>query len=198
MSAMGARERGFTLVEVLIAVAIVALLSVLGYRALSALSGSEEKLSAEATRWRTLDLFFARLEADLRQAMPRSARLGDTREPAWLGATDAAGNGSLQFSRAGPEFVLEPSSAGARLGYRYRDGGVEVLYWASYDRPFGAAPTAYPLISGVSSFRLAYLAKDGSWLDTWPRAGEADLPRGVKVDLTLVSGETIERWLALR
>jgi general secretion pathway protein J len=190
--------RGFTLVEVVIAVAIVALLSVLGYRALSALSDSEEKLSAEATRWRTLDLFFARLESDLRQAMPRSARLGDTREPAWLGDTDAAGNGSLQFSRAGPEFVLEPSSAGARLGYRYREGGVEVLYWASYDRPFGAAPSVYPLISGVSSFRLAYLAKDGSWLDTWPRAGEADLPRAVKVDLRLVSGETIERWLALR
>ena len=198
MNAVVARERGFTLVEVLIAVAIVALLSVLGYRALSALSDSGEKLAAEATRWRTLDLFFARLEADLRQAMPRSARLGDTREPAWLADTDAEGNGSLQFSRAGPEFVLEPSSAGARLGYRYREGGVEVLYWASYDRPFGAAPTVYPLISGVSSFRLAYLAKDGSWLDTWPRAGEADLPRAVKVDLTLVSGETIERWLALR
>ena len=198
MNGFVAGERGFTLVEVLIAVAIVALLSVLGYRALSALSDSEEKLAAEATRWRTLDLFFARLEADLRQAMPRSARLGDTREPAWLAATDAGGNGSLQFSRAGPEFVLEPSSAGARLGYRYREGGVEVLYWASYDRPFGAAPTVYPLISGVSSFRLAYLAKDGSWLDTWPRAGEADLPRAVKVDLTLVSGETIERWLALR
>jgi type II secretion system protein J len=73
-----------------------------------------------------------------------------------------------------------------------------VLYWASYDRPSGAEPTAYPLISGVASFRLAYLAKDGTWLDLWPRAGEADLPRAVKVDLTLASGETIERWLALR
>ena len=28
--------------------------------------------------------------------------------------------------------------------------------------------------------------------------GEADLPRAVKADLTLASGETIERWLALR
>jgi general secretion pathway protein J len=188
---------GFTLVEVLIAVAIVALLSLLGYRALSALSDSEEKLSAEATRWRTLDLFFARLEGDLRQAIPRPARFAGTREPPWVGEADAAGNGVLAFSRAGPEFALEPSSAGTRLAYRFRNGSVEVLYWASYDRP-RVEPTAYPLISGVASFRLAYLAKNGSWLETWPHAGESDLPRAIKVDLTLASGETIERWLALR
>lgn len=192
------RAYGFTLIEVLIATAIVALLALLGYRAVAALSDSEDKLSAEATRWRTLDLFFARLEGDLRQAIPRPARSGGTREAAWAAADDAAGNGVLEFSRAGPEFTLEPSSAGARLEYRFRDGNVEVLYWASYDRPAGAEPAAYPLVSGVASFRLAYLAKDGTWLDLWPRAGEADLPRAVKVDLTLTSGETIERWLALR
>jgi general secretion pathway protein J len=189
---------GFTLTEVLIAVAIVALLSLLGYRALAALSDSESKLSAEATRWRTLDLFFARLEGDLRQAIPRPTRFADAHEPAWLGATDAAGNALLGFSRAGAEFALEPSSAGARLAYRYHDGSVEVLYWASYDRPRGVEPMVYPLISGVASFQVAYLARDGSWVDSWPRAGESDLPRAVKVDLTLASGETIERWLALR
>jgi general secretion pathway protein J len=191
-------KRGFTLVEVLIALAIVALLSLLGYRAVSALSDSEDKLSAEATRWRTLDLFFARLEADLREAIPRPARFSDTREPAWLGATDAAGNGLLAFSRAGPEFALEPSSAGSRLAYRFQGGAVEVLYWASYDRPRGVEAKAYPLITGVTGFRLAYLAKNGSWLENWPQAGEPDLPRAIKVDLTLDSGETIERWLALR
>ena len=189
---------GFTLVEVLIAVAIVALLSLLGYRALAALSESEARLSAEATRWRTLDLFFARLEGDLRQAVPRPARLGATREPPFAGTTDATGNALLEFSRAGPEFSLEPSSAGARMGYRFQDGTVDVLYWASYDRPQGIAPAAYPLISGVARFQLAYLAKDGSWLDTWPQPGEADLPRAVTVDLTLATGEKIERWLALR
>ncbi|HUH93011.1 MAG TPA: type II secretion system minor pseudopilin GspJ [Casimicrobiaceae bacterium] len=196
--AVSRRPRGFTLVEVLIAVAIVALLSLLGYRAIAALSDSETKLSAEATRWRTLDLFFARLEGDLRQAVPRPARLGGTREPAWAGATDATGNALLEFSRAGPEFTLEPSSAGARMGYRFHDGTVDVLYWASYDRPQSAAPAAYPLISGIARFQIAYLAKDGSWLDSWPQPGEADLPRAVKVDLALESGEKIERWLALR
>lgn len=193
----GAR-RGFTLLEVLLAIAIVALIAVLGYRALAALSDSETKLAAEATRWRTLDLFFARLEGDLRQAMPRPARWSEAREPAWLGAADPVGNSTLEFSRAGPEFTLEPHSAGQRLAYRLRNGSVEVLYWASYDRPRGVDPTPYALLDGITRFQLAYLTQGGVWADTWPRAGESDIPRAVKVDLTLSSGEAIERWLALR
>ncbi len=130
----------------LLAIGIVALIAALGYRALAALSESETRLTAEATRWRTLDLFFARLEADLRQAMPRPARLSDVVAPALLASADASGNSLLEFSRAGPEFALEPGSAGQRLAYRLRDGSIEVLYWASYDRPSGLEPTAYALL----------------------------------------------------
>jgi general secretion pathway protein J len=189
---------GFTLIEVLLAVAILALIAVLGYRAVAALSDSETKLAAEAARWRTLDLFFARLEGDLRQAMPRAARLSEAREPAWVGAADAEGNSALAFSRAGPEFTLEARSAGQRLAYRYRDGAVDVLYWATYDRPRSALPTAYTLLESVARFQLAYLTRDGAWADAWPRAGETELPRAIRVRLTLASGEVIERWLALR
>jgi general secretion pathway protein J len=198
MSPASAHRHGFTLIEVLLALAIVAVIALLGYRALSALSQSETRLTAEATRWRTLDLFFARLEGDLRQAMPRPARLGEARAPAWVGTADALGNGALEFSRAGPEFTLEPGSAGQRLAYRFNNGTIEVLYWAGYDRPREAQPAAYPLVSDVARFRLSYLASSGTWAEAWPLAREADLPRAVKVELTLASGEVIERWLALR
>ena len=43
----------------------------------------------------------------------------------------------LRFSRAGPEFTLEPGSAGQRIGYRLRNGAVEVLYWPHLDQPRG-------------------------------------------------------------
>ena len=195
---MRTRGRGFTLLEILIAIAIMATMAVLGYRALEAMTQSEARLSAEAARWRTLDLFFARLEGDLREAVPRNARLGESREPAWFATVDANGNALLAFSRAGPEFNLEPGSGGQRLGYRFRDGVIEVLYWATYDRVRGVEPTVYPLLSDVASFRLAYLDRDGVWLANWPPAGDADLPRGARVELVLANGESIERWLALR
>ena len=189
---------GFTLIEVLLALVILAVIAVLGYRAVAALSESETRLSAEAARWRTLDLFFARIEGDLRQAMPRPARLGDARVPAWVGSAEVNGNSTLEFSRAGPEFVLEAGSAGQRLTYGFRDGVVEVRYWASYDRPGNAAPTAYPLLADIAQFRLSYLTRSGQWSDVWPVSGEAPLPRAVRVQLALASGESIERWLALR
>jgi general secretion pathway protein J len=196
------RRRGFTLLEVLIAIAIVAVIALLGYRALAALSDAETHLAAEAARWRTLDLFFARLEGDMRQAVPRSARSGSTREAPWIslaanpGAT--GGSSALAFSRAGPEFNFEPGSAGQRLGYRLLNGNVEVMYWSSYDRPPDAQVTSYVLLTDIAQFRLTYLTRDDAWVDNWPVVGDTDLPRAVRVQLTLSSGEAIERWLALR
>ena len=191
--------RGFTLLEVLIAVAIVATMATLGYGALDSLSEGEARLSAEAARWGALDAFFARMEADMRQAVPRGARLGATRLPAWLGSVNSSdGSAVLEFSRAGPEFNVEPGSAGQRLGYRLRDDVVEVLYWPGYDRPTSLSPVSYALLGEVARFRLAYLSTNGAWSETWPAAGEPDLPSAVRVELTLASGDVIERWLVLR
>lgn len=198
MSPLRIHCRAFTLIEVLLALLILAVIAVLGYRAVAALSESETRLSAEANRWQTLDRFFARLEGDFRQAMPRPARFGETRAAAWVGSQDAAGNSTLEFSRAGPEFTLEAGSAGQRIGYDFRGGAVEVIYWASYDRPSNAEPAVFPLVTDIAQFHLSYLTRSGQWSDVWPLTGEADLPRAVRVQLTLVSGESIERWLALR
>ena len=113
--------------------------------------------AAEAARWRTLDLFFARLEGDLRAgdaacgALRRRTRAGVGR----LGRRD--GNAALAFSRAGPEFTLEPGSAGQRIGYRFRDGAIEVLYWAGYDRPRNVEPADYPLLAVSRSSASRYL-----------------------------------------
>jgi type II secretion system protein J len=116
----------------------------------------------------------------------------------WIGSADVDGNSALEFSRAGPEFALEVGSAGQRLTYAYREGTVEVRYWASYDRPRNAEPSAYALVSDIAQFHLSYLMRSGQWSDVWPLAGEAELPRAVRVQLALSSGESIERWLALR
>jgi general secretion pathway protein J len=193
-----APTRGFTLLELLVALTILALLSVLGYRAIASLSDSEFRLTEETQRWRSLDLLFTRLEADLRAAQPRDVRTGSATAPAWLGGPDFAGNALLAFSRAGPEFVPDVGSAGQRLGYRLREGAIEVLYWPYLDNGPGSAPTAHVLADGIARFRIDYLDRSGSWREAWPIAGEVPLPRAVRVELTLAGGETVERWLALR
>jgi general secretion pathway protein J len=189
---------GFTLIELLVALAILALLSVLGYRAVSSLTDSEVRLTEEATRWRVLDQFFTRLEADMREALPRPARTEGGIEPAWVGNTTADGNAELRFSRAGAEFALEAGSAGQRIGYRFRDNAVEIVYWPYPDVSPAATPVSYVLASGISRFHIDYLDPAGGWRDRGPMRDDPPLPRAVRVELVLGSGETIERWLTLR
>lgn len=192
------RLRGFTLVELLIALAILSLLAVLGYRAVASLGQTEARLAFEAGKWRTLDTLFSRVEGDCRQAIARDVRTGDRVDPAWLGTIDGDGNSVLLISRAGPEFVLEPGSAGQRIGYRLRAGNLEVLYWPALDNPADAAATAYVLASNVAAVRLAYLDTAGTWRARWPVFGEPAIPRGLQITVTLASGEHIERWMALQ
>ena len=189
---------GFTLIELLIALAIFGLIAVLGYRALSSLTESESQLTAEAQRWRNFDALFARLEADIRGALPRDARTGSGSEPAWIGVIDALGNSELRFSRAGSEFNIESGSGGQRIGYRMRDNAVEVLYWAHLDQPASVSPAAFPLVGDAAQMQIAYLDARSEWRDRWPMLGEAAVPRGMRVLLTLADGTVIERVLALR
>lgn len=194
------RPRGFTLVEILVALGLLALTAVLAYRATAALVDGESRLAAEASRWRTLDAALSRLEGDMRQALPRAVRAGDATEPAWLAARESNGATAMVFSRAGPEFTAEPGIAGQRIGYRLRGVALEVVYWPALDRVRAGEDglRAWPLIDGVAGFRVEHLGEGGAWFAAWPQPGEPALPRALRVHLTLASGEAIERWFALR
>jgi general secretion pathway protein J len=193
------RRGGFTLVEVLAALAIFGVLAVLAYRATATLTDGEARLSGEAARWRTLEALFTRFEADIRQAIPRRVRTGNGTEPAWLALPiDAAGNSALVFTRSGTEFYDEPSAAGQRIGYRLRGQTLEIAYWPHLDNVAAATPAVYALAEEISSFHVAYLTNGGAWRDRWPLLGEPDIPRALRVTLTLTGGEAIERWFVLR
>jgi general secretion pathway protein J len=189
--------RGFTLIEVLVALAILALTMLLAYRATAALTDSEMRLTDEAARWRSLDATLARIEGDLRQAIPRVVRFAGRPEPAWLAAVDPAGNTALAIARAGSEFVDEPGIAGQRIVYRVEGQTLQIVYWPELDNAADAEPVAYALLDNIARFRVDHLAAAGR-IDRWPMQGEIDLPRGVRIELTLVGGETIERWIALQ
>ncbi|HEX7327417.1 MAG TPA: type II secretion system minor pseudopilin GspJ [Casimicrobiaceae bacterium] len=208
-----ARNRGFTLVEALVAIAILGVVAVLAWRATDAMTGSEAAVSAESRRWQDLDAVLARMEADMRDALPRvgeapgyvPARGAITTDstvaavaPGWAAALDANGDTVLSFARGSTGAPDEPGAGGQRVGYRLHGDQLEVLYWPQLDDAPGTEPAIYTLAQGIRGFRVLQLTRTGTWSPSWPLAGNDPIPRGVRIEITQADGSVIERILALR
>jgi len=185
------RPRGFTLVEVLVALVVLAVFATFAWQATASLVDGEARLSAEARRWQRLDAVFARLEADVRAAVPRPIRVAQRREPAFVGAPDA-----FVFTRAGD--ASADAGEGQRLAYRHGGDTLEIAYWPRLDRVAGIEATVYPLASGIARVDLRYIDEDGATFERWPPRNGVGLPRAIAIGMTLVDGLKVERLMVLR
>jgi general secretion pathway protein J len=186
--------RGFTLLEVLVAVAIFAVFATMAYAGLSRILETRDRLDAERAFWRTLTLTFTQLEDDLAQARNRTVRdnIGVPRL-AFIGQppdTRTLGEPSLEFTRGGV-FVLGTGAASdmQRIGYRLHDDTLWRMIWPALDQPPTSTPREYPLITNVSDMKVRFFAPNGNWVDNWPgdAAGtvQKGLPAAVELTLTI-------------
>lgn len=192
-----ARVPGFTLIEVLVALAVLAVFATFAWRATASLVEGEARLASEARRWQTLDAMYARIEADVRAAVPRAVRVPGGREYAWAGGVDANGQSAFAFTRAGGD-PAEPGAEGVRLTYRLNGGTAEIVYWPRLDRGAGGEPVAYAIADGIARLDVRYADDDGEWTDRWPPDRREGLPRALVVAVTLADGARLERFIVLR
>lgn len=196
-------ETGLTLIELIVAVALLAILAVMAYRGLDSITRAGARTQAETERWRAISMFFERFGADVGRATRRPIRAGDGSPlPEWMGqafvaANDAAAvdkvNAQLEFTRKSPS-----GSDEIRLGYRFNNNRVELLIWRTLDRAPSSVADIYPLLDGVKAMRLAHLDKDGAWHDAWPIGDRSQLlPRAIAIELTLGDDTVYRRVFAL-
>lgn len=199
---MTRQQHGFTLVELLVSLVILALLSIAGYRGLDAVLQARERVAQETRQWQHLSYFFARLEQDIAQAERRSVRdSGGLARAEWLGHAVVVGeeDAELTFTRAGVADQGVALLAPQRIAYRLEQGSIVLLRWSSLDQAERAKAIRYPVLEGVSEFKLRYLDINGNWLMQWPPSGLSNgLPQGVEVSLTLSGGKKITRIFALQ
>jgi len=196
------RQAGFTLVELLVSLVILALLSVAGYRGLDAVLQARERVAAETRKWQHLALFFARMEQDIAQAAHRRARdAGGQSQPEWIGHAVVVGedDAELTFTRAGIADQGFAMQVPQRIAYRLEQGNIVLLRWQAPDQAERARPGRYTLLQGVREFKLRYLDTPGNWQIQWPASNvTGGLPQAAEVTLTLVSGEKLTRIFALQ
>jgi general secretion pathway protein J len=201
------RQRAFTLIEVLAALAIFAIMAVMSYRALSAVLDNREQLAAETAKWRDLSLFFARLEQDLDAAMNRPVRSADDLfQPAFSLNPDSTADSLLAFTRAGYAQAEGGLTAPQRVGYRLRERKVELVLWPQLDMPPRATSQAFTALPNISDIKLRAMDAQGNWQPRWPVPGSpaaggaaaGALPNALELSVTLASGETVTRLFAMR
>ena len=149
--------RGFTLVEVLIAMAITTLITVVAYTGLSsALSGAESLRSASG-RAHDINQTLALLSRDLRQVVNRPVvdEFGQV-VPALMGGEMA--REPLALTRAGwHNSIAAPRSTLQRVRWWLEDERLWRGYFPVLDRTAGTEPVETAILEGVERFELRFL-----------------------------------------
>lgn len=188
------RQRGLTLIELMVALAIFAVLGVLSYRALAEVSTSRTRLEEGFERWRSIGRAMQRIDADLLQLVAPATSSSPTTSaqasPPLLLTRTASGGAELQFLR------LDEARGVRRVGYRLVDGRLDWLRWSGRDA-FGE-PTVEPLLGNVRNVRWRFLT-GGNRVDAWPPGDRrGTLPDAVILELELPDHGTLTRFIALR
>lgn len=184
-------QRGFTLMELLLALAIFALMSAMAYSGLTATLQARESINAALERNQAMQSAIFRIQVDLEQTAARSIRdeFGDT-QPPLLGSAE---NG-ITFTRNGWRNPLqERRSHLQRVGYRLDEkNNLLRLHWRVLDRAQDSAPVEVELLPDVESLEWRFLNSDDEWTDRWPPSNlggvanestDTSLPRAVELRL---------------
>lgn len=194
------KSRGFTLIEVLVAVAIFGVVSVLAYQAIAQTLSNAELLGDRMERLRAVQQTMRVIGRDLVQAVPRPIR--DPIDGPMLPAmrTNVASSFVLEVTRGGwPNPVGLPRGTLQRVAWRVEDGELLRLHWPVLDPTVGVDPVGTLMLDNIESIELRYRLPDGEWSDQWPplNVGGGGLrmrPQIVEVVLTLPDEGEIRRF----
>jgi general secretion pathway protein J len=202
---MNRRSRNaFTLIEVLVALAIFGVLSVISYMALGQTLSNADMLTERMDRLKAIQRTIRYLDSDLMQAAPRPVR-------------DVLGDGYVPAVRSSfsSEFALEVTHGGwsnpaglprgtlQRSAYRIEDGELIRYHWRVLDRTINNEPIANVLLDGVDSILFLYLGSGDEATEQWPPvntpgpAGFRLRPRAVEIVLTLADEGEIRRLVEI-
>lgn len=194
------RNKGFTLLELLISLALFSVIYVVAHGTLSTILSGSQALDDEQRRWRKMDILFTLMQEDLQFANNRKIRGVDGFVlPALIGqATDirAVSNPTLEFSRSGLHVLAGKTETGSRrVAYRLKENILYREIWQTMDRKYDAKPTTVQVLSDVDQFEARFLAKDGQWLNSWPNSQYSDevLPQAVDIKVTQKDHVVINR-----
>jgi general secretion pathway protein J len=196
------RAPGFTLIEVLVALAIFGMLAAIAYGTLGRTLSNAEILTERMQRLQSLQRTIRYLSEDFMQLAPRPVRadLGDNLGPALH--TDVQSDFAVELTHGGwSNPAALPRGTLQRVAYRLEEDELVRYHWTVLDRTLSNEPVGRALLDDVESIVFRFMQDNGDWTEEWPpenRPGILGLrqrPRAVEVVLTLADATEITRIL---
>ncbi len=162
------RQRGFTLLELLIASIIFAIMAIMAYGGLSNVIDNSKASEQALKRLRQIQQSVSVLNRDFSQIIQRDIRDEYGNVQPYL----MAGNNIdmlVEFTRGGrvnPANLLRSSLL--RVAYRFEDEKLIRLQWPYLDRAQEAEPKETVILDIIDSVTLRFLDQNGEWHEQWP------------------------------
>lgn len=204
MKRTSGRIDAFTLIEVMVSLAVFAILAALCYGALARTMESAERLNVRMDRLQAIQRTVRLLSEDLQQLAPRSIRqdLGDEPGPAL--DTGFESGFALELTHGGwSNPLLRPRSTMQRSAYRMVDDELVRYHWLVLDRTLANQPVEDILLDGVESVLFRFMQANGNWTERWPPEnqpgplGARQRPRAAEIVLTLEGEGEIRRLVEI-
>jgi len=161
------RQFGFTLVELLVALFITAILFAMGYGALSQALGHRKEVEEQAARLNAVQQALRVMEQDFELMQPRPVR--DPLGNGYENAVTLSPTGLLTFTRGGwanPAGL--PRSELQRVSYLLRDGKLIRRDLAVLDATAALPYEERELLDQVEALSFRYMDGGLTWQNNWP------------------------------
>ncbi|KXJ58126.1 MAG: type II secretion system protein GspJ [Alteromonas sp. Nap_26] len=198
-------QRGFTLIEILIAMAIFTLIGLASTGLLTTVIDSNDISEERFHKLQALQRAVTTIERDLQQAVARSIRVdGEKRSVVMAGGkVDGSDDDGIGFVRGGwhnPQQML-PRSTLQYVAYRLRDNKLERLYSTYVDNVIGYEPKIRVLLEDIDGFKVEFKTSQGSKNEAeakWNESYQGSvLPLAVAVEFVSRDFGTIRREFTL-
>ena len=180
--------RGFTLLEVLIAIGITAVIGLGVWQVLSGIVQSRDRVDELAVQFKALQRTMLFLERDITQVVNRPAR-------------DLYGDYDFALTSRENDFVLLLTRQGwrnplgirrsnlQRVGWEYTGDAIRRWYWVSVDQGQEDESRDALMLENVTDFRVRFLNEQQAWQDNWPDNDSlANQNPGARPDVPLPQG----------
>src|SRR3569833_3065140 len=194
-------DRGFTLLELVVAIAVFAVVAAMAYEGLRIIIKSRQQVDGELDHLADLQQAINVMSSDIRQTVLRPVRDNQgSNEAALLVMRDRASR--LLFTRTGHANPLAlPRSGMQRTLYTLECNTLVRSTYNTLDRAPGEQPIATPLLDGVTGFEIQLLDRTNVWRYDWPPPENTPvplMPRAIRINLMLAGPGSLSRIVVLQ